>query len=59
MIKIFKNYAYFVLNLFSTFKYAGNGLTKVPKNKNSTVSDLFLWVKTEDRSTYFEFININ
>ena len=59
MIKIFKNFAYFVLNLFSTFKYAGNGLTKVPKNKNSTVSDLFLWVKTEDRSTYFEFININ
>ena len=48
-----------ILSLFSNFTYLGVGLTKVPNNSNSTLSDLFLWRKDLEWSSYFELLDIN
>jgi hypothetical protein len=48
-----------ILSLFSNFTYLGAGLTKVPNNSNSTLSDLFMWRKDLEWSSYFELLDIN
>ena len=48
-----------ILSLFSNFTYLGAGLTKVPNNSNSTLSDLFLWRKDLEWSSHFELLDIN
>jgi hypothetical protein len=48
----------FYLLFISTFKYAGGGLTKIPSNSQATISDLFLWRKDPNWSSFFELLDI-
>ena len=48
----------FYIHLIPIFKFAGGGLTKIPSNSQATISDLFLWRKDSDWTTFFELLDI-
>jgi hypothetical protein len=48
----------FYILLIPIFKFAGGGLTKIPSNSQATISDLFLWRKDSDWTTFFELLDI-
>jgi len=61
--KILKNilkyiYHNYYLFLITRFKIAGGGLTKIPSYSQATISDLFLWRKDSDWSSFFELLDI-
>ena len=48
----------YYLILISKFKFAGGGLTSIPSNSEATISDLFLWRKDSNWSSFFELLDI-
>jgi hypothetical protein len=48
----------FYLRFISIFTFAGGGLTKIPSNSQATISDLFLWRKDPNWSSFFELLDI-
>jgi hypothetical protein len=48
----------YYLILISKFKFAGGGLTSIPSNSEATISDLFLWRKDPNWSSFFELLDI-
>ena len=51
-------FAKFYLRFISIFNFAGGGLTRLPSNSQATISDLFLWRKDPNWSSFFELLDI-
>lgn len=48
-----------LLRLTKTKDFLGEGLTRIPSVQASSISDLFIWRKTNEWKTYFELLDIN
>ena len=48
-----------LLRLTKTREFLAEGLTRVPSVQESSISDLFIWRKTNEWKTYFELLDIN